>query len=144
MSRVDASGTPRPLVLVVEDNEASQRLAILMLDRLGYRVDLVANGAAAVQAVACTTYAAVLMDCQMPVMDGYEATVEIRRIQQGALRTPVIAMTAGSMDRDVERAIEVGMDDFVTKPVDLAELGSVLARWITPPTSPPSPDRRDR
>ena len=120
----------RPLILVVEDNAANQRVATLMLDQLGYEVDVAADGSRAVAAITRAEYAAVLMDCQMPGMDGYEATAEIRRIQGAGHRTPIIAMTAGAMMGDEERAREAGMDDFLTKPVSLAELGVVLSHWV--------------
>lgn len=130
--RSGAHSTPqphRPLVLVVEDNAANQRVATLMLDQLGYRVEVAADGTEAVDAITRTSYAAVLMDCQMPGMDGYEATAEIRRLQAAGSRTPIIAMTAGAMMGDEERARAAGMDDFLTKPVSLVELGAVLSRW---------------
>lgn len=129
-SGAGSSGKPgRPLVLVVEDNAANQKVASLMLDQLGYEVDVVSDGSDAVNAITRTSYAAVLMDCQMPGMDGYEATEEIRRIQATGSRTPIIAMTAGAMMGDEERARDAGMDDFLTKPVSLTELGVVLSRW---------------
>ena len=112
---------------------------------------MAADGSQAVDAITRAEYAAVLMDCQMPGMDGYEATAEIRRLQAAGRRTPIIAMTAGAMMGDEERAREAGMDDFLTKPVSLAELGVVLGHWVpgeraragerraTPHQEPPAP-----
>ncbi|MGI8807732.1 MAG: response regulator [Acidimicrobiales bacterium] len=126
----DVRGKARAHVLVVEDNIVNQKVAAGMLERLGYRVDVAANGIEAVDAVARVPYALVLMDCQMPEMDGYEATAEIRRRQAGGPRTPIIAMTAGAMQGDEDRALAAGMDEFVTKPVKMDQLGAVLERWV--------------
>lgn len=140
----DAAGdSHKPLVLVVDDNQANQQVAALMLRRLGYRVDVVADGAEAVDAVSGTEYAAVLMDCQMPGMDGYKATAEIRRRQALERRTPIIAMTAGAMQGDEKRALEADMDDFLTKPIAFAGLELALGRWTgvafaPPPRRPPA------
>ena len=117
-------------VLVAEDNTVNQLVARRMLEKLGYRADVAANGAEAVDALIRIDYVAVLMDCQMPEMDGFEATREIRRHESRLRRTPVIAMTAAATERDRERCFEADMDDYVTKPVRLAELGVVLARWV--------------
>lgn len=121
-------------VLVVEDNAVNQLVAREMVSKLGYGVDVVTDGAEAVSAVAASTYAAVLMDCHMPVMDGFEATRAIRTAE-GAGHVPIIAMTAGAMDEDRERCLAAGMDDFLTKPVDLDALGKTLKRWVPPAPS---------
>ncbi|MEZ2389449.1 response regulator [bacterium RCC_150] len=126
----------RGLILVVEDNEVNQLVAQSMVAKLGYDVDLVADGTAAVAATAATQYLAVLMDCHMPIMDGFEATKAIRARQNGHGRLPVIAMTAGAMDEDRERCLAAGMDDYLTKPVDMAQLGRVLERWIPKSAEP--------
>ncbi|MBT8159906.1 response regulator [Arthrobacter sp. GN70] len=127
---VSISQPSRGLILVVEDNEVNQLVARSMVAKLGYEVDVVSDGSEAVAATAATRYAAVLMDCHMPVMDGFEATKAIRARQNGGKRLPVIAMTAGALDEDRERCLAAGMDDYLTKPVDMDRLEKVLDRWI--------------
>lgn len=127
---------PSPRVLVVEDNAVNQLVAESMLLKLGYRVDLVGDGAEAVKATSQETYAAVLMDCHMPVMDGFEATRAIRG--SGRPHLPIIAMTAGAMSEDRERCRAAGMDDYLAKPVDLAQLRTTLLRWVRTPEENPS------
>ncbi|MDI2035721.1 hybrid sensor histidine kinase/response regulator [Paenarthrobacter nitroguajacolicus] len=117
-------------LLVAEDNEVNQLVARGMANRLGYGVDIVEDGAQAVAAALSGRYAAVLMDCHMPVMDGFDATRAIRARNGHAARIPIIAMTAGALNEDRERCFAAGMDDYISKPVDLATLGAVLARWV--------------
>ncbi|KRE78946.1 PAS domain S-box protein [Arthrobacter sp. Soil762] len=121
----------RGRILVVEDNEVNQLVAREMVKRLGYLVDVVPDGAEAVSAVAAAPYAAVLMDCHMPVMDGFEATRTIRK-SDGTKHLPIIAMTASALDEDRERCLAAGMDDYLTKPVDPAALEAALDRWVPP------------
>ncbi len=120
-------------VLIVEDNALNQLVAEGVVSRIGYQVDIVANGAEALAALASISYAAVLMDCHMPVMDGFEATKELRRRQGDGHRTPIIAMTAGAMVEDRERCLSAGMDDYISKPVSIEVMRSCLARWVEPP-----------
>ncbi|UVJ37924.1 PAS domain S-box protein [Arthrobacter sp. CJ23] len=120
----------RGRILVVEDNEVNQLVACEMVAKLGYQADVAADGAEAVSATAAGTYAAVLMDCHMPVMDGFEATRTIRARDNHSARLPIIAMTAGAQDEDRERCLSAGMDDYLSKPVDLADLDEALKRWV--------------
>ena len=121
----------RAHVLLAEDNMANRDVTAMMLEKLGYRVDAVKDGIEAVEALSRTSsYAVVLMDVQMPEMDGYKATKEIRRNEGGGHHTPIIAMTGNVMQGDREKVLEAGMDDYVSKPVRLDELGEVLRRWV--------------
>ena len=124
----------RGLILLVEDNEMNQLVGSKVLARLGYRFDIANHGREAVTAVLARRYDAVLMDCQMPEMDGYQATVEIRRIEGEDRHTPVIAMTAAAMEGDREACLAAGMDDYVTKPVRMDAVEAVLARWVGEPS----------
>jgi CheY-like chemotaxis protein len=124
------TSTKRGRVLVVEDNLASQKVARLLLESLGYEADVVDGGAWAIEARSRASYVAVLMDCQMPGIDGYEATAEIRRREGSSRTTPIIAMTASAMRGDREQCLASGMDDYISKPVDPAQLDRVLARWV--------------
>jgi signal transduction histidine kinase/CheY-like chemotaxis protein/HPt (histidine-containing phosphotransfer) domain-containing protein len=129
---VGEPASERPLLLLAEDNPVNQKVAQGQLNALGYRVHVVDDGAAAVEAVRRANYAAVLMDCQMPRMDGYQATREIRRSEIPHQRVPIIAVTASAMKTDRERCLAVGMDDHLAKPVRLPLLAETLARWVRP------------
>ncbi len=133
-------------LLLAEDNPVNQRVAVHMLNKLGYSVDVVDNGALAVAAVAEGNYALVLMDCQMPEMDGFAATVAIRRAET-THHLPIVAMTANAMQGDREQCLAAGMDDYVAKPIDVARLSVLLAEWLPteaaneepPPAVKPAP-----
>ncbi len=117
-------------LLVAEDNPVNQRVAVLMLESRGYRVDLVSNGREAVDAAARCSYAAILMDCQMPELDGYEAAEEIRRREGAGRHMPIIALTAHVLQGDKSKCFAAGMDDYVPKPIKAEELFSTLRRWV--------------
>ncbi len=116
-------------VLLVEDNPVNQKVANLMLERIGCSVDSVANGLEAIEAFTRLPYDLVLMDCQMPEMDGYEATRMIRTMENSGRRTPVIALTANAMKGDRDRCLASGMDDYLSKPVDRKQLEQTIRRW---------------
>lgn len=138
----DARPRTRARVLLAEDNPVNQKVAVRMLEKLGHRVDVAGNGLEAVEAARRLPYDIILMDCQMPEMDGYAATAEIRGMEGGGRRTPVVAMTANAMPGDRERCLACGMDDYVAKPIRVKELYAAMGRWIgwerEPDTEPPS------
>jgi two-component system sensor histidine kinase/response regulator len=127
--RAPAPATP-PRVLVAEDNHINQVVVVAMLKKLGYSAAVAQNGREAVEMCTHDDFAAVLMDCQMPQLDGYDATREIRRRECSGRRVPVIAVTAHSMLSDREECLEAGMDDYVSKPIRAAELEAALCRWV--------------
>lgn len=135
----EAQTRTKPVILVVDDNPVNQKVAANMLEKLGYRVNVAANGREAVESIARIPYALVFMDCQMPEMDGLEATRAIRgqeerqcRAGNDLSRLPVIAMTANAMQEDRDRCLASGMDDFLSKPVIKKALEAVLIRWLGP------------
>ncbi|MHC4077985.1 MAG: response regulator [Planctomycetota bacterium] len=118
-------------ILLVEDNLVNQRLALHILTKAGYAVEVANNGQEAIDAVCAQDppYDAILMDCQMPVLDGYNATRAIRELDDHRKATPIIAMTAHAMKGDRETCLAAGMDDYIAKPVDFAKLRQVVASW---------------
>jgi CheY-like chemotaxis protein len=136
---VDDGPTLNAHVLLVEDNTMNQLVATKVLEKLGVTTEVAENGRVALDAIANGTFDAVLMDCQMPEMDGYEATRQLRRREATAgTHLPVIAMTAAAMEGDRDACIAAGMDDYITKPVRADELRAALARWIRPREATPS------
>jgi two-component system, sensor histidine kinase and response regulator len=119
----------RGRVLIAEDNPVNQRVASLQVRRCGFDTDVVADGEEALAALENLHYALVLMDCQMPRMDGYAATRELRRREKGSRHTPVIALTANAYAADREACLQAGMDDHLAKPVSLRTLGEILDHW---------------
>jgi PAS domain S-box-containing protein len=128
-----------PLVLVVEDSPVNQIVVVRTLERCGCRTDVANDGLQALEMLSKQHYDAVLMDCQMPEMDGYEATAALRARENGGPRTPVIAMTAHAMHGDRERCLDAGMDDYLSKPIQRDWLIDTLRRWL-PPTSDDAKD----
>ena len=121
--------TCRGRILIAEDNPVNQRVASLQVRRCGFDTDVVGDGEAALAALESLHYALVLMDCQMPRMDGYAATRELRRRENGSRHTPVIALTANAYATDREACLQAGMDDHLAKPVSLRTLGEILDHW---------------
>ncbi|MEI7955568.1 MAG: response regulator [Verrucomicrobiota bacterium] len=123
-------------VLLAEDNLINQKVAAGFLHNLGLKVDVAADGMKAVEAIAKTTYDLVLMDMQMPGMDGLDATRLIRAAQSGTEqpKLPIIAMTANAMQKDRDLCLEAGMDDYLIKPITPESLASMLERWLPAPT----------
>jgi CheY-like chemotaxis protein len=116
-------------ILLVEDNAVNQKLCRYMLERLGCSVDIAENGSEALDAVERAKYALIFMDCQMPVMDGYQATAAIR--MQAPSRIPIVALTAHAAREDRDRCLSAGMDDYLSKPVRRKDLESMLLRWVS-------------
>ena len=132
-------------ILVAEDNQVNQQVATGLITKLGHRVDIAANGREAVEAICNLPYDLILMDVQMPEMDGFEATAAIRRLNGGRADVPIIAMTANAMEGDPQKCLAAGMDDYIAKPVDRRKLANAIGYWsarrsggveIAPPPEP--------
>jgi two-component system sensor histidine kinase/response regulator len=121
-------GAPR--ILLAEDNAVNQKVACRMLEKMGYRVDVAVNGETAVEAWATGRYDLILMDCQMPVMDGYEATRTIRKRETQEQHIPIVALTAHAMKGADNICVAAGMDDYLSKPIDRALMTACLERWL--------------
>ncbi len=143
-------------ILIAEDNYINQKVCLGMMEKLGFRGTMVANGLEAVREFQNSEYDIILMDCQMPEMDGFEATVQIRNSERGGRRIPIIAMTANAFQSDKDRCKAVGMDGHITKPFKQQELNELLLHWytitadvrpeigVTPGDAPvPSPENQD-
>jgi len=119
-------------VLIAEDSPSAAKVARRMVEKLGYQVDVVHDGEAALNAVAEGGYDVVLMDCKMPQMDGYQATRAIRQLPGAEQSVPVIALTASNLEGDDLRCFVAGMDDYLAKPVKATQLAEALERWMNP------------
>jgi two-component system, sensor histidine kinase and response regulator len=127
---VEAEAQRRGRILLAEDNTINQRVALGLLKKLGYRADVVSNGREAVEALAQQSYDLILMDCQMPELDGFAATAEIRQREGDQRHTLIMAMTANAMQGDRERCLAAGMDDYMSKPITLDVLRDKLVLWL--------------
>jgi CheY-like chemotaxis protein len=125
------AGTPKRRALVVEDNAINQRVAVRTLERLGLEAAAVGNGRDALERLRHEHFDVVFMDCQMPLLNGYDATRRLRREEPAEEHVPVIAMTAQSMPGDREKCLDAGMDDYVSKPLRMGEIQQKIAQWVT-------------
>jgi signal transduction histidine kinase/ligand-binding sensor domain-containing protein/FixJ family two-component response regulator len=128
----DHANQARGVVLLAEDNLVNQKLAVKLLQRLGCEVEVATTGSATVEMFERRNYDLILMDCQMPEMDGYAATRAIRAREKGSAHVPVIALTASALPGDRRKCLEAGMDDYLPKPIDREKLGQVLDHWLAP------------
>ena len=129
-AHTSAATASSPIILIAEDNDINQSVAVQMLERRGYRTEIAQDGLAVLTALRRRTFAAVLMDCQMPEINGYDTTRELRRREDGDRHIPVIAMTAHALRGDRERCLASGMDDYLSKPLRPEELDRILTRWV--------------
>jgi PAS domain S-box-containing protein len=121
---------PQARVLLAEDNPVNQKLVLRLLEKAGLKTDVVENGSQAVAAIRKAEYDLIFMDCQMPEMDGFEATAEIRRLEGSSRHTTICALTAHAMAGDRERCIDAGMDDYISKPLTVGILHNKIEHWI--------------
>jgi CheY-like chemotaxis protein len=139
---LDESGSVQ--ILLVEDHKINQKLALALIHRLGYTVELAENGIEAVAAASRKRYRLILMDMQMPGMDGLEATLKIRSVPGPCQGMPIVALTANAMLSDQEACRAAGMNDFLSKPFNREILAACLERWISPSAETPSFNRDGR
>jgi CheY-like chemotaxis protein len=137
LSAAEAGPQPVPLVLIVEDNAVNQKVTVRLVEKAGCRAVVVANGEEALEAMEAAAFDLILMDCQMPAMDGFQATAAIRRLEGDQRRTPIIAMTAYAMHGERERCLAAGMDDYLSKPVSYEDLRAAIQRWLEPGAAEP-------
>ena len=135
-SLAEREAASRPRVLLAEDNPVNQKVAVLILEKLNCRVDVASNGKEAVQALQDFHYDIVFMDCQMPEMDGYDATRAIRSMGVPRADVPVVALTANAFKEDQDLCFAAGMSDFLSKPVTAGGLEAVLKKWLVAPAGP--------
>jgi len=128
-------------VLLAEDNNVNQKVALRFLERLGYRADAVSNGLEVITALETRQYDLVLMDLQMPEMDGLEASRQIRRLLPPGRQPKIVALTANAMQGDRELCLDAGMDDYISKPVKLHEIGAAIRRLFDKPVPTPMGER---
>jgi CheY-like chemotaxis protein len=114
----------------VEDSRVNQKVVVRLLGQLGCRADVASNGIEALTAHGRRAYNLILMDCQMPEMDGYEATAEIRSREQQGERIPIVALTGQATEAERQKCLQAGMDDYISKPVEAAALSLLLRRWM--------------
>lgn len=126
------SPSERKLILLVEDNPINAKVVVNLLTKAGYQVDTAENGVQALDAIRHKTYDLILMDVQMPIMDGYEATLQIRAHEGNTRHTPIIAMTAHAFREDIQRCLACGMDDYLAKPIRPPQLYDTILRWLYP------------
>ncbi len=127
----------KELILIAEDNAVNQKLIRIQLEKIGFRADVVENGIEALKALEKNSYALILMDCQMPEMDGYAATEEIRRKTASEKRIPIIAISANVMPDEIEKCFAAGMDDFLAKPFSQEKLEAAIGKWLTKTSDSP-------
>lgn len=125
----DPASQPAPRILVAEDNAINQRVMKLILQRAGFAIDMVWDGSEAVAAHAAKPYDLILMDCQMPVMDGFEASRAIRAL--GGVQPIIVAVTANALTGEREKCLDAGMNDYLSKPFQAEQLVSLVKRWCT-------------
>jgi CheY-like chemotaxis protein len=133
-----ATATPYPVsikenrqILLAEDNLINQKVALRQLAKLGYQVDVAGNGQEVLEKLDQKHYDMILMDCHMPVLDGYETTILIRRLPDKRRNTVIVALTASAMKADLEQAIASGMNDFLSKPVKIEQLQQTIEGWLS-------------